>query len=102
MEITLVGMYADTSPAWVSITGKAVREPFPAASPILAARSEAAVKVKHISRVGLTSRRTTKKQRHLTVCHGLLGKIVVENHNVLAVVTEVLAHSAASVGSQEL
>ena len=27
IEITLVGTKADTSPAWVSITGSAVREP---------------------------------------------------------------------------
>jgi len=27
MEITLVGMYADTSPAWVSMMGSAVSEP---------------------------------------------------------------------------
>jgi hypothetical protein len=39
MEITLVAMYADTSPAWVSMTGKAVREPPPMSLDILAARS---------------------------------------------------------------
>lgn len=27
MEITLVGIYADTSPAYVSMTGRAVNEP---------------------------------------------------------------------------
>jgi F-type H+-transporting ATPase subunit alpha len=39
IEITLVGMYADTSPAWVSMIGSAVSEPPPFASDILAARS---------------------------------------------------------------
>jgi hypothetical protein len=29
MEITLVGIYADTSPAYVSMTGNAVNEPPP-------------------------------------------------------------------------
>ena len=29
IEMTLVGMYAETSPAWVSITGSAVSEPPP-------------------------------------------------------------------------
>jgi hypothetical protein len=39
IEITLVGMYADTSPALVSITGSAVSEPAPFSSESLAARS---------------------------------------------------------------
>ena len=32
MEITFVGMYADTSPAWVSMIGSAVIDPPPASS----------------------------------------------------------------------
>ncbi len=39
IEITLVGMYADTSPACVSITGSAVSEPPPSSSFSLHARS---------------------------------------------------------------
>ena len=39
MEMTLVGMYADTSPACVSMMGSAVSEPAPSASDSLAARS---------------------------------------------------------------
>ena len=39
MEITLVGMYADTSPAWVSMIGNAVILPLPNSSLSLAARS---------------------------------------------------------------
>ena len=39
MEITFVGMYADTSPACVSIIGKAVSEPPPFASLNFAALS---------------------------------------------------------------
>jgi hypothetical protein len=39
IEITLVGMYADTSPACVSMMGSAVSEPPPSASLSLAARS---------------------------------------------------------------
>ena len=39
IEITLVGMYADTSPAWVSTIGSAVSEPPPLASESFAARS---------------------------------------------------------------
>ena len=39
MEMTLVGMYADTSPAWVSMMGSAVKEPPPFSLESLAARS---------------------------------------------------------------
>ena len=39
MEMTLVGMYAETSPAWVSIIGRAVSEPPPYSGASLAARS---------------------------------------------------------------
>ena len=39
MEMTLVGMYAETSPAWVSMKGSAVSEPPPFSSFSLAARS---------------------------------------------------------------
>ena len=35
----IVGMYADTSPAWVSMTGSAVSEPPPSFSDSFAARS---------------------------------------------------------------
>jgi hypothetical protein len=39
IEITLVGMYAETSPALVSMMGRAVSEPAPFSSESLAARS---------------------------------------------------------------
>lgn len=39
IDITFVGIYAETSPACVSITGNAVRDPEPFASFIFAARS---------------------------------------------------------------
>ena len=39
IEITLVGMYAETSPALVSMIGRAVSEPAPFSSLSLAARS---------------------------------------------------------------
>jgi len=39
IEITLVGMYAETSPAFVSMMGSAVSDPAPLASESLAARS---------------------------------------------------------------
>ena len=39
IEMTFVGMYADTSPAWVSMIGSAVSEPPPFSSFSRAARS---------------------------------------------------------------
>ena len=43
------------------------------------ALEETRVKVEDITRVGLTTRGTTEKQRHLTVRDGLLGKIIVDD-----------------------
>mmetsp|Transcript_1347 Transcript_1347/g.3373 ORF Transcript_1347/g.3373 Transcript_1347/m.3373 type:complete len:351 (+) Transcript_1347:318-1370(+) len=66
------------------------------------ALQQTGVEVEHISGVGLTAGGATEEQRHLTVGHSLLGKIIVEDNGVLAVVTEVLAHGGASVGRKEL
>ena len=52
--------------------------------------------------VGLTAWWTAEEKRHLAVGHGLLGKIVVEDHSVLASVTEVLGHGTACVWCKEL
>lgn len=60
------------------------------------------VEVEHITRVGLTTGRTTQQQRHLTVGDGLLGQIVVDDQGVLAVVTEELSHGASGIRRQEL
>ena len=58
---------------------------------------ETGVQVEHVTGVGLTARGTTQKERHLAVSHGLLGEIVVEDHGVLAVVSEVLTHGTSRV-----
>jgi hypothetical protein len=55
-----------------------------------------------LSGVSLTARGTTQQQRHLTVGNSLLGKVVVDNHSVAAVVTEPLTHGTASEGSNVL
>mmetsp|Transcript_26419 Transcript_26419/g.56773 ORF Transcript_26419/g.56773 Transcript_26419/m.56773 type:complete len:563 (+) Transcript_26419:264-1952(+) len=60
------------------------------------------VEVEDISGVSLTARGTTEEKRHLTVGNSLLGEIVVEDHSVLAVVTEVFTHGGTGVRSQEL
>jgi hypothetical protein len=43
------------------------------------------VEVEDVTGVGLTTRGTTEKQRHLTVGDGLLGQIVVDDESVLAI-----------------
>jgi hypothetical protein len=49
---------------------------------------ETRVKVENVTGVGLTSGRTTEKERHLTVCDGLLGEIVEDDDCVLAIISE--------------
>jgi hypothetical protein len=63
---------------------------------------ETGVEVENVTRVGLTTRGATKEQRHLTVGNGLLGKIIVDDDGVAAVVTEPLTHGTASEGSKVL
>jgi len=66
------------------------------------ALEEAGVEVEDISGVGLTSRRTTEEEGHLTVGDGLLGEIVVEDDGVLSVVPEPLSHGGSGVRGKEL
>jgi hypothetical protein len=40
---------------------------------------ETRVQVEDVTRVSLTTRRTTEEQRHLTVGHGLLRQVVVDD-----------------------
>jgi hypothetical protein len=63
---------------------------------------ETGVQVENVTGVGLTTRGTTEQQRHLTVSDGLLGKIVVDDDSMAAVVTEPLTHGTASEGSEVL
>jgi hypothetical protein len=53
------------------------------------------VEVEDITRVSLTSRRSSKQKRHLSVSDGLLGKIVVDDEGMTAVVTEPFTHGAS-------
>merc|ERR1740123_633296 len=60
------------------------------------------VEVEHVSGVGLTTGRTPKKKRHLSVGHGLLGQVVEDDDSVHAVISEVLSHGHSGVGSEVL
>jgi hypothetical protein len=75
IEMTLVGMYADTSPAWVSMIGSAVSEPPPLlVGELGGALEQAAVEVEHVARVRLAARRAAQQQRELAVRDGLLER----------------------------
>jgi hypothetical protein len=103
IEMTLVGMYAETSPAWVSMIGSAVSEPPPRlVGQLGGALEQAAVEVEHVARVRLAARRAAEEQRHLAVRDGLLGEIIVDDQRVAAVVAEVLGHGDAGVRRDEL
>lgn len=62
---------------------------------------ETRVEVEDVTGVGLTSRRATEKEGHLTVGDGLLGQIVVDDDGVLSVITEPLTCLMLAIGSQQ-
>src|SRR5690625_2653428 len=66
IEITLVGTNADTSPAWVSMMGRAVNEPvLPFTSPLVNCSTYAA-----LTREARSSRRNEDRTRHQDRLHG--------------------------------
>jgi hypothetical protein len=60
------------------------------------------MEIEDITRVSLSTRRSSEEEGHLSVGDGLLGEIVIDDESVLAVITEVLTDSAGRVGSEEL
>ena len=60
------------------------------------------MQVKHITWICFTTRRSSEKKGHLSVCDGLLGEIVVDNESVHTVVSEVFTDSASGIWCQEL
>lgn len=60
------------------------------------------MEIENITRVSFSTGGSSQQQRHLSVSDGLLGKIVVDNQSVLAVISEVFTNSATRVRSQEL
>ena len=103
IEMTLVGMYADTSLALVSMIGRPVIEPAPSSSESLAQRSSSRrVQVEDVAGVGLAARRAAQQQRHGAVGLGLLGQVVEDDQDVLALVHPVLADGRAGVRREVL
>ena len=112
--MTFVGMYADTSPACVSMIGSAVSEPpglrmfLPSTTlgvlaQLRGALEQTRVEIEHVARERLAARRATQHERELAIRGGLLGQVVVHAERRLAlVVHEVLGHRAARVGRDVL
>ncbi len=93
--MTLVGMYAERSPACVSMIGSAVSEPPPSVDVQLrGALQQARVQVEDVARVRLAARRTPQQQRNLAVRLRVLRQIVVDHQRVPAGVAEVFADRA--------
>ena len=67
-----------------------------------AALEQPAVQVEHVARVGLAARGAAQQQGHRAVGLGLLGEVVEDDQDVLAVVHPVLADGRAGVGSEVL
>ena len=96
-------MYAETSPALVSMIGSAVSEPPPRrVAQLRGALEQAAVQVEDVAGVRLTARRAAQQQRELAVRLGLLREVVVHDERGVAVVHPVLADRAAGVRSEVL
>jgi len=60
------------------------------------------MKIENITGVSLTTRRSSQKKGHLSVSNSLLGKIVIDNEGVHAIVSKILTDSATGVRSQIL
>ena len=67
-----------------------------------AALEQPAVQVEDVAGVGLAARRAAQQQRHGAVGLGLLGQVVEDDQDVLAVVHPVLADGRAGVGREVL
>ena len=56
------------------------------------------MQIEDVAGVGFTSRGTADQQGQGTVGHGVLGQVIVDDQDVLALMHEVLAHGTAGVG----
>ena len=60
------------------------------------------MEIEDVARIGFAARRAAQQQRHLAIGDGLLGKIVIGDHGMHAVVAEIFAHGAAGEGCEIL
>ena len=59
------------------------------------ALQKARVQVEHVTRIGFAAWWAAQQQGHLTISNSLLGKVIIDDQGVHAVVTEPFAHGAA-------
>ena len=98
MEMTFVGMYADKSPAWVSMIGSAVkRAAAELASHLCCALQEARVQIEHVAGVRFTARRAPQQERNFPVGLRVLREVVVDAQRMAAAVAEELPHRARGI-----
>ncbi len=55
------------------------------------------MQIEDIARICFTSRRTLEQQRKGTVSDRVLGEIIVDDEDILALIGEILAHRAAGI-----
>ena len=56
------------------------------------------VQIEYVTRISFTPGRTVEQQGHCTVCHRVLGKVIVYNEHVLALTHEILCDRRAGIG----
>ena len=66
------------------------------------ALEQAGVQIEHVARIRLAARGALQKKAHRAVRDGVLGKIVVDDQHVAALIHKVFAHGAARVGRDVL
>ena len=77
--------------------GSAVREPPPILDVTRCALEQTGMQIEYIAGISLASWRTVKQKGKCTVRDRVLGQIVVDNEDVLALVHEILADRAAGI-----
>ena len=60
------------------------------------------MEIEHVSGVCLTSGGTLEQQGEGTVCHRVLGEIIIDNQHIFSLAHEVLAHGRAGIGGDIL
>ena len=63
---------------------------------------QAAVQIEHIARIRLPAGRTAQQKRHLAICPGVLGEVIVGDEGVPALLHEILTYSAPGIWSDVL
>ena len=66
------------------------------------ALEQARMQIEHVAWIGFAARRTAQQQRHLAVCDGLLGKVIIDDDGMHSVVAEIFTHGATGKRRQVL